>query len=79
MLSIAVPPSKQGSGTGAALVKQLEAALWEQSHRILIADTSGTEEFAQTRTIYRKNGYSETRIRDFWAAGDDKATFWRAL
>ena len=80
MLAIAVLPSKQGSGTGAALVKQLEATLWEHSHRILIADTSGTEEFAQTRAFYRKNGYSEeSRIRDFWAAGDDKVTFWKAL
>jgi hypothetical protein len=46
----------------------------------LIADTSGTDDFAPTRAFYRKNGYAEeARIRDFWAKGDDKVVFWTAL
>ncbi|WP_371397326.1 GNAT family N-acetyltransferase [Fretibacter rubidus] len=80
MLAIAVLPSRQGDGVGAALAAHLEAALKSEGHRILIADTSGTEEFAQTRNFYKKNGYSEeSRIRDFWDSGDDKVTFRKAL
>ncbi len=80
MLAIAVLPSRQGNGYGAALTAHLEAVLKSQGHRIIIADTSGTDDFAQTRLFYQKNGYSlESRIRDFWDAGDDKVTFRKAL
>ena len=80
MLAIAVLPAKQGDGVGGALVSALEKHLAEQGHRLLIVDTSGTDDFAQTREFYRKNGYTEeARIRDFWAAGDDKVVFWKAL
>ncbi len=80
MLAIAVLPSKQGEGVGAAIVQELEAVLRGRGHRILIADTSGTEAYRQTREFYRKNGYTEeARVRDFWAPGDDKVIFWKAL
>lgn len=80
MLAIAVLPGLQSKGAGAAIVAALEAHLGGLGHRVLIADTSGTPEYEQTRAFYRKNGYSEeARIRDFWAAGDDKVVFWKAL
>ena len=80
MLAIAVHPKVQGRTFGSALVVALERALRDAGQRILLADTSGTEAFAQTRAFYRKNGYGEeARIRDFWAAGDDKVTFRKAL
>lgn len=80
MLAIAVLPSRQGSGVGHAIVKELESSLRESGHRILIADTSGVDEFRQTREFYRKCDYTEeARIRDFWAAGDDKVIFWKSL
>ncbi len=80
MLAIAVLPSKQGLGAGGAIVAHLEDTLRKQGHRVLIADTSGAEAFSQTRAFYRKAGYTqEARIRDFWAQGDDKVVFWKAL
>lgn len=80
MLAVAVLPSMQGSGAGGLMVAELEARLCNQGHRILIADTSGTQKFARTREFYRRNGYTEeARIRDFWAAGDDKVVFWKSL
>jgi ribosomal protein S18 acetylase RimI-like enzyme len=80
MLAIAVLPSRQDNGVGAALVKELEEALRKRSGRILIVDTSGTDAFSQTRAFYEKNGYTqEARIRDFWAEGDDKIIFWKKL
>ncbi|MEM8645703.1 MAG: GNAT family N-acetyltransferase [Pseudomonadota bacterium] len=80
MLALAVLPAKQGKGVGGAIVAALEKHLAEQGKRLLIVDTSGTDDFAQTREFYRKHGYTEeARIRDFWAAGDDKIVFWKAL
>jgi ribosomal protein S18 acetylase RimI-like enzyme len=80
MLAIAVHPESQGGGLGAALVRSLETALRARGQRILLADTSGTDEFSLTRSFYRKNGYvEEARIRDFWAPGDDKVVFWKRM
>ncbi len=80
MLAIAVHPLSQGKGAGIAIVKHLEATLRAHGQRILIADTSGLAEFEKTRKFYRKNGYfEEARIRDFWAAGNDKVVFWKSL
>jgi ribosomal protein S18 acetylase RimI-like enzyme len=80
MLAIAVLPSQQANGVGGAIVAHLENYLRSQNHRVLIAETSGTMQFEQTRAFYRKCGYcEEARIRDFWAAGDDKIIFWKVL
>ncbi len=80
MLAIAVHPDHQGSGAGAALTQAMEQTLKATNARVLIVDTSGTEDFASTRQFYAKNGYDEeARIRDFWAAGDDKVIFHKAL
>ncbi|WP_419906124.1 N-acetyltransferase family protein [Hoeflea sp.] len=80
MLAIAILPEEQGIGAGKALVNRLESDLRSNGQRILIVDTSGTDGFTDTREFYRKNGYiEEARIRDFWAPGDDKVVFWKAL
>lgn len=80
MLAIAVLPELQGSGAGSALVAHLESVLRGNGQRVLIADTSGSDSFERTRAFYRRNGYTpEARIRDFWAAGDDKIVFWKSL
>ena len=80
MLALAVLPAWQGKGVGSDIVRDLEKSLREAGHRVLIADTSGTSEYERTRAFYRKNGYAEeARIRDFWAAGNDKVVFWKSL
>lgn len=80
MLAFAVLPQMQGRGVGQAITKGPEAELKDRGQRVLIVDTSGTPAFARTRQFYRKNGYAEeARIRDFWAAGDDKIVFWKSM
>lgn len=80
MLAIAVLPEWQGKRIGAAIVAGLEATLRAQGQRVLIADTSGPDDFRETRDFYRKNGYrEEARIHDFWAEGNDKIVFWKRL
>ncbi len=80
MLAIAVHPDMQGAGLGSAMTQHLECQLQREGHRLLIADTSGAAAFDRTRDFYRRNGYAEeARIRNFWAAGDDKVIFTKAL
>lgn len=80
MLAIAVRGSRQSQGAGALIVATLERMLRDRNARVLIADTSGTPEFDRTREFYRKNDYREVAcIPEFWAAGDDKVVFWKAL
>lgn len=80
MLALAVLPERQGHSFGRDLVAALEAQLRTQGARVLLADTSGTDDFAATRAFYIRQGYTqEARIRDFWADGDDKIVFWKSL
>lgn len=80
MLALAVRPDLQGKRLGTELVAAAEQHLRSRGQRILIVDTSGTDDFALTRRFYAQNGYDEeARIRDFWAAGDDKVIFRKAL
>lgn len=77
---IAVQPDLQGRGLGAHLLAVVEETLRREGARLLIVDTSGTEQYDLTRKFYAKQGYTEEgRIRDYWADGDDKIVFRRLL
>jgi ribosomal protein S18 acetylase RimI-like enzyme len=57
-----------------------EADLEARGGRVLLVETSGLEKFARTRAFYRFIGYDEeARIREFYAAGEDKVVFRKAL
>ena len=80
MRALAVHPEWQGAGIGSARVAVAEERLRGDGQRIVIVDTSGSPAFSQARQFYIRNGYTqEARIRDFWAPGDDKLTFWKSL
>lgn len=80
---IAVAPSAQGHGIGARLMEHLEAHLRAQGPevaRVVLVETSSTEQYAPTRAFYPKQGYvEEARIRDFFGPGDHKVVFWKSL
>lgn len=79
-LLIAVHPGHQSQGIGTEILKQTEAILSEQGERLVLVETSGTDEFERTRDFYRANGYEEeARLRDYYAAGDDKIVFRKTL
>ena len=70
----------QSKGTGTRMMSFIENHLKANGHRILIIDTSGTDDFEPTRRFYEKLGYNkEAVIRDFWNDGDDKVTYWKKL
>ena len=79
-LLLAVHPDYQGKGIGAALMKRVEQILTARGERILLVETSGSTAFKKTRAFYQKIGYEqEACIREFYAAGEDKIIFRKAL
>jgi len=77
---IAVHPKFQGQGHGAALMQYVETTLQRSGQRLLLVETSGLPAYDRTQTFYKKCGYEkEARIRDFYAAGDDKIVFRKVL
>lgn len=80
LYAIGVRSDIQSMGTGSRMMVFIENYLKESGHRILIVDTSGTDDFKLTRRFYEKLGYNrEAVIRDFWADGDDKVVYWKRL
>jgi ribosomal protein S18 acetylase RimI-like enzyme len=71
---------REGQGHGAALVKKVEHDLAARGARLLIVETSGLPAFETARAFYSKCGFQqEARIKDFFAAGDDKIVFTKAV
>lgn len=80
LLLIAVYPDHHGRGIGAKLMAHIEADLTARGGRVLLVETSGLDAFARTRGFYCFLGYDEeARIREFYAAGEDKVVFRKAL
>jgi ribosomal protein S18 acetylase RimI-like enzyme len=71
---------RAGKGYGSALVEQVEHELSDRGARLLIVETSGLDAFATARAFYCRCGFrQEARIRNFFAAGDDKLVYTKAL
>ncbi|MFQ6546846.1 GNAT family N-acetyltransferase [Aestuariibius sp. 2305UL40-4] len=80
MRALGIRPGDQRKGVGATLTAALESALRDRGQRILIVDTSSTDDFAIARAFYARQSYREAaRLPHFWAEGDDKVTFWKDL
>lgn len=77
---IAIHPDRQRQGRGKRLLDHVERMLTNRGERVLLVETSGTEDFEYVRTFYRKSGYiEEARIRNFYAAGVDKIIYLKSL
>jgi ribosomal protein S18 acetylase RimI-like enzyme len=80
---ISVAPHHQGRGTGGKLLDHVEHELrasGSDSARVLIVETSSTDQYARTREFYRRHHYDEeARIREFYGPDDDKVVFWKSL
>jgi ribosomal protein S18 acetylase RimI-like enzyme len=77
---IAVDPNARRNGVGRTLLAFCEAAVCEQGGRILIAETSGTPLYENTRQFYLRTGYvNEAIIKDFYTPGDDLWIFIKRL
>ncbi len=80
---LAVSPSFQGEGLGGQLVSHVEqtlAALGDDVARVLVVETSSTDQYARTRDFYANQGYDkEATIRQFYGPEDNKVIFWKSL
>ncbi|MGL5867310.1 MAG: GNAT family N-acetyltransferase [Dermatophilaceae bacterium] len=80
---IATAPDRHGSGVGSMLTEHLESALralGPERARVLLVDTSSTEQYVGARRFYLGRGFvEEARIREFYGEGDDKVTFWKRI
>lgn len=71
---------RNGQGHGSALVSYVENILKKRIIRLLIVETSSLPDFAGARAFYDKCGFTEeARIRNFFAAGDDKIVYTKSL
>jgi len=77
---IAVVADLSGKGIGTSLLKAVERDIQQRKGRMLIIETSSSEEYEKTRQFYIKNGYplAET-IKDFYRPGEDRVTFIKRL
>jgi ribosomal protein S18 acetylase RimI-like enzyme len=77
---IAVDPDLGRRGIGSALVADAERRVRERGGRLLVAETSGRDLYAPTRSFYERLGYrEEARIADFYVVGDDKVILIKRL
>ncbi len=80
LYALGVSEKTQGQGLGQKMMTFIENELKEKGHRILIVETSGSQEFEASRKFYEKlNFQKEATIRDFWEEGDDKVIYWKKL
>jgi ribosomal protein S18 acetylase RimI-like enzyme len=71
---------REGQGHGSALVEKVEHYLAARGARLLIVETSGLPAFETARAFYSKCGFQqEARIKNFFAAGDDKLVYTKAV
>lgn len=80
LLMLWMRQDRGNSGHGTALVERIEALLSAREARLLIVETSGLAAFDSARRFYNRCGFTEeARIRDFFARGDDKLVYTKAL
>ncbi len=80
LLALGVHADAQSSGAGKTLVRAVEDTLRTRAQLLLIIETSSGPDLEPARAFYRANGYNEhARIKDFWAEGDDKIIYHKAL
>ena len=76
---MAVDPALQGSGIGAALLREMEGRL-AGSARLIVVETAGRPDYRPTRAFYEARGYRKAAIiPDFYAPGDDQVVYVKAL
>ena len=77
---IAVDPNKQRQGVGKALYAYTEDNIKKDLGRMIMIETSSSEEYENTRHFHKSQGYQVVcQISDFYAVGDDKIVLKKTL
>ena len=73
---IATDPAARRDGVARDLMRALEERLAQRGARMLVAETSSTPAYEKARAFYERMGFrEESRIKDFYARGDDRVTY----
>ncbi|MCE5187501.1 MAG: GNAT family N-acetyltransferase [Planctomycetaceae bacterium] len=76
---IAVDPAYQRHHIGSQLLSFVEGEIRKQKGRLIVIETSGSEQYLPTRGFYERNGYTlSATVKDFYAPGDDRWIFTKA-
>ncbi|NLX05087.1 MAG: GNAT family N-acetyltransferase [Phycisphaerae bacterium] len=77
---IAVSPRTQARGVGTRLMAFAEDRIRQAGGRLAVVETSGRPSYRPTRRFYLTRGYRQAaRLPDFYATGDDKVVYTRAV
>ncbi|MEX0809418.1 MAG: GNAT family N-acetyltransferase [Dongiaceae bacterium] len=77
---IAVDPAARGRGIGRTLIDALHDEAANAGCRAIYIDTSSRPDYAPAHRLYEAAGYRVgARLTDFYARGDDKLIFARAI
>lgn len=77
---IVVSPQFQGRGLGRALLARAEEAIASAGGRRIYVETSSRSQYVETRRFYARSGYRQDAVLEsFYAPGDDKIIFVKAL
>ncbi len=77
---IAVDKACQREGLGRKLLEESERLIRDQGGRRVYIETSNRAQYAPTRAFYQRCGYRcDAVLADFYAPGDDKVIFVKAL
>ena len=80
---LAVDKDHHGIGIGTRILDEVEHRLRDlgpDQARVLLIETSSTQQYANTRAFYVARGYDrEATVRDYYGSGDHKVIFWKQL
>jgi GNAT superfamily N-acetyltransferase len=77
---IAIHRDHQSRGLGRVLMSETERMIRSAGGRRIYAETSGRPQYEPTRVFYERLGFRrETRLKDFYAPGDDKVFYVKVL
>ncbi|EPM7999735.1 GNAT family N-acetyltransferase [Vibrio vulnificus] len=80
VLMLLVDPEHHRSGIGRALMQLMESTLIKQGQRLLIVETSSTDDFQTARSFYSAIGYAQQgAIEHYYDDNDHKITFIKRL
>jgi ribosomal protein S18 acetylase RimI-like enzyme len=77
---IAIHRDQQSRGLGRMLMNETERLIRGTGGRRVYAETSGRPQYEPTRVFYERLGFErESRLKDFYAPGDDKVFYVKVL
>ncbi|MFA6540637.1 MAG: GNAT family N-acetyltransferase [Bacteroidota bacterium] len=77
---IAVNPQNHGTGIGSKLLSYTEEYLRQKRIRLLIAETSSTTKYDNTRAFYERKGFQKlAHIKEYYKPDDDLVIYGKYL